>query len=196
MAHLRHARKSVEIHTSCTHVGCLIPSRIHSVGGYLTPLHRLFADICAIQLPSSFAAFGEATCPKWKTQQRDITTHCRRELMHAIWKEILDETSFSKRTSMASSCAALTALSGAYIPVFSPTPPTIQKSESVLMIRKYVLIEWVQSSARYHQGWRSLPLPPLSRPKDEARPTWASAGYGYTSEECAPIPRRPRRMGS
>ncbi|KAL1749401.1 hypothetical protein FB107DRAFT_280858 [Schizophyllum commune] len=28
-------------------------------------------------LPSSFAAFGEATCPKWKTQQRDITTHCR-----------------------------------------------------------------------------------------------------------------------
>ncbi|KAL1711752.1 hypothetical protein EV715DRAFT_268357 [Schizophyllum commune] len=30
-------------------------------------------------LPSSFAAFGEATCPKWKTQQRDITTHCRRD---------------------------------------------------------------------------------------------------------------------
>ncbi|KAL1712278.1 hypothetical protein EV715DRAFT_213948 [Schizophyllum commune] len=28
---------------------------------------------------------------KWKTQKKDITTHCRRELMHAVWKVILDD---------------------------------------------------------------------------------------------------------
>jgi hypothetical protein len=28
---------------------------------------------------------------KWDTQQRDILTHCRRELMHAVWKFLLDD---------------------------------------------------------------------------------------------------------
>lgn len=28
---------------------------------------------------------------KWGTQQRDILTHCRRELMHAVWKFLLDD---------------------------------------------------------------------------------------------------------
>jgi Plavaka transposase len=28
---------------------------------------------------------------KWDTQQRDILTHCRRELMHGVWKVLLDE---------------------------------------------------------------------------------------------------------
>jgi hypothetical protein len=28
--------------------------------------------------------------PKWNTQQRDILAHCRRELMHAVWKHLLD----------------------------------------------------------------------------------------------------------
>jgi hypothetical protein len=28
---------------------------------------------------------------KWGTQQRDILAHCRRELMHAVWKLILDD---------------------------------------------------------------------------------------------------------
>ncbi|KAL1700677.1 hypothetical protein EV121DRAFT_294941 [Schizophyllum commune] len=41
-------------------------------------------------LPSDFATFGQKTHAKWATQQRDITTHCRRELMHAVWKVILD----------------------------------------------------------------------------------------------------------
>lgn len=31
---------------------------------------------------------------KWDTQQRDILTHCRRELMHAVWKFLLDEEFF------------------------------------------------------------------------------------------------------
>ena len=28
---------------------------------------------------------------KWDTQQRDILAHCRRELMHAVWKFLLDD---------------------------------------------------------------------------------------------------------
>ncbi|KAK7689422.1 hypothetical protein QCA50_007214 [Cerrena zonata] len=28
---------------------------------------------------------------KWKTQKGDILTHCRRELMHAVWKVLLDD---------------------------------------------------------------------------------------------------------
>jgi len=29
--------------------------------------------------------------PKWKTQKKDILTHCRRELIHAVWKVLLDD---------------------------------------------------------------------------------------------------------
>ena len=28
---------------------------------------------------------------KWETQKKDILTHCRRELMHAVWSFLLDE---------------------------------------------------------------------------------------------------------
>ena len=28
---------------------------------------------------------------KWGTQKKDILTHCRRELMHAVWKHLLDD---------------------------------------------------------------------------------------------------------
>ncbi|KAJ7115737.1 hypothetical protein C8R44DRAFT_880156 [Mycena epipterygia] len=28
---------------------------------------------------------------KWATQQKEILTHCRRELMHAVWKHLLDD---------------------------------------------------------------------------------------------------------
>jgi len=28
---------------------------------------------------------------KWRTQKADIMTHCRRELMHAVWAKILDD---------------------------------------------------------------------------------------------------------
>jgi hypothetical protein len=29
--------------------------------------------------------------PKWDTQQRDILAHCRRELMHSVWRFLLDD---------------------------------------------------------------------------------------------------------
>jgi len=29
--------------------------------------------------------------PKWKTQKKEILTHCRQELMHAVWKVLLDD---------------------------------------------------------------------------------------------------------
>lgn len=28
---------------------------------------------------------------KWRTQKQEILTNCRRELMHAVWREILDD---------------------------------------------------------------------------------------------------------
>ena len=28
---------------------------------------------------------------KWDTQQKDILTHCRRELIHAVWNLLLDD---------------------------------------------------------------------------------------------------------
>ncbi|KAL1671172.1 hypothetical protein EV122DRAFT_295608 [Schizophyllum commune] len=42
-------------------------------------------------LPPDFVSTASQVHAKWGTQQKDITTHCRRELMHAVWKVILDE---------------------------------------------------------------------------------------------------------
>ena len=42
-------------------------------------------------LPDSFQDFATRFCCKWGTQKADITTHCRRELMHCVWKFLLDE---------------------------------------------------------------------------------------------------------
>jgi hypothetical protein len=46
---------------------------------YIPPLTDLLQD----QLKS----FHE----KWETQQKDILTHCWRELMHSVWKFLLDD---------------------------------------------------------------------------------------------------------
>jgi hypothetical protein len=41
-------------------------------------------------LPDSFQDFAASFCSKWGTQKRDIMTHCRRELMHGVWRFLLD----------------------------------------------------------------------------------------------------------
>ena len=41
-------------------------------------------------LPDSFQDFAASFCSKWGTQKRDLMTHCRRELMHGVWKFLLD----------------------------------------------------------------------------------------------------------
>ena len=41
-------------------------------------------------LPDSFQDFAASFCSKWGTQKRDLLTHCRRELMHGVWKFMLD----------------------------------------------------------------------------------------------------------
>jgi Plavaka transposase len=41
-------------------------------------------------LPDSFQDFAASFCSKWGTQKKDLMTHCRRELMHGIWKFLLD----------------------------------------------------------------------------------------------------------
>ncbi|KAL0569737.1 hypothetical protein V5O48_012225 [Marasmius crinis-equi] len=42
-------------------------------------------------LPDIFDDFARHVHAKWKTQQSDILTHCRRELMHAIWSFLLTD---------------------------------------------------------------------------------------------------------
>ena len=43
------------------------------------------------QLPDWFQDEVSSWHLKWKSQKRDILTHCRRELMHAVWKFLLDD---------------------------------------------------------------------------------------------------------
>ena len=42
-------------------------------------------------LPDSLQDKLKAIHPKWDTQQKSILTHCRWELMHAVWKFLLDD---------------------------------------------------------------------------------------------------------
>ena len=42
-------------------------------------------------LPDSFQDFAARFHKKWGTQKKDIITHCRRELMHAVLKILLDD---------------------------------------------------------------------------------------------------------
>ena len=41
-------------------------------------------------LPDSFQDFAASFCSNWGTQKRDLMTHCQRELMHGVWKFLLD----------------------------------------------------------------------------------------------------------
>lgn len=43
---------------------------------------------------------------KWETQQKDILTHCRRELIHAVWNLLLDDAFiYAFRYGMVVMCA-------------------------------------------------------------------------------------------
>ncbi|KJA12763.1 hypothetical protein HYPSUDRAFT_210146 [Hypholoma sublateritium FD-334 SS-4] len=42
-------------------------------------------------LPDSFQDFAASFCSKWVTQKKNILTHCRRELIHGVWKFLLDD---------------------------------------------------------------------------------------------------------
>ena len=42
-------------------------------------------------LPDSFQDFAASFCHKWGTQKKDILTHCRHELIHSVWKFLLDD---------------------------------------------------------------------------------------------------------
>jgi len=42
-------------------------------------------------LPDSLQDMLASWHPKWKTQKKHLLTHCRRELMHAIWRILLDD---------------------------------------------------------------------------------------------------------
>jgi hypothetical protein len=69
--------------------------------GNLSKYIRAMPDVGALQhvayipsLPDSFQTeLGEwhTKFSKSKSQQKDILTHCRRELMHAVWRLLLDD---------------------------------------------------------------------------------------------------------
>ena len=50
------------------------------------------------QLPDSLQDQLKSFHRKWGTQQKDILTHCRRELVHAVWKLLLDDKFFHAST--------------------------------------------------------------------------------------------------
>ncbi|KAF8156767.1 hypothetical protein B0H34DRAFT_789464 [Crassisporium funariophilum] len=57
-------------------------------------------------LPDSFQDFAANFHQKWGTQKKDILTHCRRELIHAVWKFLLDdEFLHAYRYGMVIKCA-------------------------------------------------------------------------------------------
>ena len=43
------------------------------------------------QLPDTFHEHASRNHAKWNPQKKDILTHCRRELMHEVWKVLLDD---------------------------------------------------------------------------------------------------------
>ncbi len=42
-------------------------------------------------LPDSFQDFAASFCSKWNTQKKNILTHCWRELIHGVWRFLLDD---------------------------------------------------------------------------------------------------------
>ena len=44
-----------------------------------------------IQLPDSFETWISGWHPHWDTQRSQLMAHCRRELVQAVWKLILDD---------------------------------------------------------------------------------------------------------
>lgn len=46
-----------------------------------------------MKLPATFQDFASRFFTKWSTtkQREDLLTHCRRELMHAVWKALLGD---------------------------------------------------------------------------------------------------------
>lgn len=46
---------------------------------------------CALQLPDSFESWISSWHPQWNTQRSQIMAHCRRELVQAVWKYLLDD---------------------------------------------------------------------------------------------------------
>ncbi|KAF5316669.1 hypothetical protein D9619_006659 [Psilocybe cf. subviscida] len=57
-------------------------------------------------LPDSFQDFASSFFSKWSTQKKDLLTHCRRELMHGVWKFLLnDDFVHAHKYGMVVKCA-------------------------------------------------------------------------------------------
>ena len=59
---------------------------------HLKPNSRAIKHLMYIRpLPDSLQDELKTFHPKWETQQKGILTHCRRELMHTVWRFLLDD---------------------------------------------------------------------------------------------------------
>ncbi|KAJ7455182.1 hypothetical protein FB451DRAFT_1049027 [Mycena latifolia] len=57
----------------------------------VSPCGRETTFLMPLQLPDSVQDLLSKFHTKWGTQKGEILTHCRRELMHAVWKHLLDD---------------------------------------------------------------------------------------------------------
>ena len=68
---------------ACNHLAYIPSVCIPNIYGTCSHPHIL-------QLPDSFESWISSWHPRWDTQRSQLMAHCRRELIHAIWKYILD----------------------------------------------------------------------------------------------------------
>ena len=68
---------------ACNHLAYIPSVCIPNIYGMCSHPHIL-------QLPDSFESWISSWHPRWDTQRSQLMAHCRRELIHAIWKYILD----------------------------------------------------------------------------------------------------------
>ena len=68
---------------ACHHLAYIPSVRISNVPTYPTTYTS--------QLPDSFESWISGWHPHWDTQRSQLMAHCRRELIHAVWKYILDD---------------------------------------------------------------------------------------------------------
>lgn len=81
--------KSFKIHSLATILWSLSSSRLHPFG--LFSNHPVYLIAHNPQLPDSFESWISGWHPHWDTQRSQLMAHCRRELVQAVWKYILDD---------------------------------------------------------------------------------------------------------
>jgi hypothetical protein len=120
-------------------------------------------------LQDQIKAFHE----KWNTQKSEILTHCRRELMHAVWRLLLDDDFLHAYTYGIVICCADGVERRVYPRIFTYSADYPEKYV-ILVINSTCSNPWLflQNIACYHPRTGPLPLPALSRVYVKDRQAW------------------------